>query len=600
MQKLRWNIDRTVLAHISVAMLFVGAILPDNIQIKFIGLSLVFGFLSIKKTTIPNTRQTAYLISYFLLFLIFVISALLSQNIKLAFDIVVTRVAFLLIPMLAILNVYSSIKLSNVLELLVSLSGIVIIGCLVFVGYSLLFDPVFKINFLQSPIFYLQEVLNNYKHRTYLNSFLLITMVLGFTQADVENKGKLYLYAFNILISIFILLSGSRAGFLSLAVVWLIWGIIQFKTHRKFILFPGFVLVIFLTIGTLFVKSDSRFNVIHKIEGVSELNEGGRLTIWKNSLQLISSNWVYGVGLGDTKDELIQTYAKNGFLDGVQQGYNCHNQYLQLVVESGFIPAFILLFIVFYPFFLFKHWRQKWIWLSISCIISLNLFFEVYLNRIAGVVILSFLPLFYVLLVAQQPVEISEDKRPRYRLKVLRLVVSIILSASLLLAIIVTATTHTYQLDADNPETFGTHSYTLVDSLPGNLPTSFNENTKGYQLNKLATPTLGNGYAYAYTKMGNSNVEDGDSLQISVWFYANESFNADFVGISYGGSSSLIKPFTQLKHYPHNEWQIIQMNVKCRNGKAPAYFYFAKMGSNFEGLNGNVIFARPVYKIVRK
>lgn len=589
---------RKVIINLSLILLLISAVLPDKIQIIFLFASLVIGLFGIKKDEIYKRKEAFYLCSFCVLFTVFIISSITSQNIKFAFDIVLRRVALMLFPLLAFLNVYSNISLKRMYVMIVAVVGVFTAAVFLFTSYNLLQNDVFKINFLQSPVFYIQEILNNYKHRTYINTFLLLVLIFTLSVLNFKRSIRIYIIVLGILLSTFIVFTGSRAGFLSVFVVWFLWGISRVKTSRKYLAVSILIVGIFLFVGLFFMENDSRFKVMNQVENSSGVTAGGRLAIWKNSGELIRSNWLLGVGLGDAKEELVQTYVKNGFHDGVKQSLNCHNQYLQLIVESGIISMLLFLFLLIYPYWIFKSKKNKWVWINISIVFGLNLFFEVYLNRIAGVVLLAFLPILFVILHKED----SLDKKDNIGGKnsFLKFIVNVNLIAVLMLFVVIVISVISYELDPDDPATYATQPYALVNNLPGDKPASFSNDTKGYRLDSLSVPILGNGHAYAYTKIGNRNVVQGDSLLLSVWFYADSSFNGDFVGISYGGNTNMEKPFYQLKNYPRGVWQKLSLKIECNDGKAPAYFYFAKKGNDFNELRGSVIFARPIYTLKLK
>ncbi|GEM_PF-1950194 len=92
--------------------------------------------------------------------------------------------------------------------------------------------------------------------------------------------------------------------------------------------------------------------VIHQFNGVTL-----RLAEWHCAWDVIEDHIITGVGLGDAKDQLLQSYEQNRFVVGLRRQFNCHNQYLESWLGAG-LPAFILL-ALFLVYLLLHAYRQK-------------------------------------------------------------------------------------------------------------------------------------------------------------------------------------------------------------------------------------------------
>lgn len=73
-----------------------------------------------------------------------------------------------------------------------------------------------------------------------------------------------------------------------------------------------------------------------------------RLLQWKSSLRIIESNWLTGIGTGDSQQYLNQEYDKIG-LGIFQSDFNAHNQYLQTTLDLGILGFSFLILSFFYP-----------------------------------------------------------------------------------------------------------------------------------------------------------------------------------------------------------------------------------------------------------
>lgn len=67
-----------------------------------------------------------------------------------------------------------------------------------------------------------------------------------------------------------------------------------------------------------------------------------RLAIWDSTLDVIKENPLIGVGAGDDKNAILESYKKNNFKMGLITEYNPHNLFLSLTVKYGLIASLII------------------------------------------------------------------------------------------------------------------------------------------------------------------------------------------------------------------------------------------------------------------
>ena len=71
-----------------------------------------------------------------------------------------------------------------------------------------------------------------------------------------------------------------------------------------------------------------------------------RIFSWKNTWEIIKQHPVFGVGVGDYKDEMQAMYDK----DGLDLSVNTHNQFLHIWAGTGIAGLLLFLFILFHWF----------------------------------------------------------------------------------------------------------------------------------------------------------------------------------------------------------------------------------------------------------
>ncbi|EIJ39481.1 lipid A core-O-antigen ligase-like enyme [Galbibacter orientalis DSM 19592] len=70
-----------------------------------------------------------------------------------------------------------------------------------------------------------------------------------------------------------------------------------------------------------------------------------RVVIWENAIDIISENFFVGVGLGDANNELTKSYKINNNFYQLSNKFNAHNQYLQILLQSGIVGLLFFYFL---------------------------------------------------------------------------------------------------------------------------------------------------------------------------------------------------------------------------------------------------------------
>ncbi len=117
-----------------------------------------------------------------------------------------------------------------------------------------------------------------------------------------------------------------------------------------------------------------------------------RLVTWTLSARLVSEH-VFGVGIGDVKDELEQKYRSYGYTYYAHHELNPHNQFLQTGIALGWIGALILfVFLILLMFYTFKA-NHLALFLAALCIF-VSCLFESMLERQVGIILTGILTMY--------------------------------------------------------------------------------------------------------------------------------------------------------------------------------------------------------------
>jgi len=117
-----------------------------------------------------------------------------------------------------------------------------------------------------------------------------------------------------------------------------------------------------------------------------------RLAIWECSLDILKENWLTGVGVGDTQDELQNAYEKRQFYFASRYNrYNAHNQYIQQAIASGVAGLLVFMACIFIPLFYFIRQRERLIYILFLFCFAFICITESVLETSKGVIWYSFL-----------------------------------------------------------------------------------------------------------------------------------------------------------------------------------------------------------------
>ncbi len=250
-------------------------------------------------------------------------------------------------------------------------------------------------------------------HPSYYSLMFLMGIAICFNdfQFRILFKDKLYIPGLiSLYFIIIVFLTQCRAAFFALLAL-AFYHLILYKT-KPLIKIISFTII--LTASLLYLENAFRFKDIREKlseDSVSETNllsTNIRYKIWSSAFTIINDNPLLGVGIGDEQDKLDEMYMEKQYFNAFNQHLNCHNQFLQTWLSTGFIGLIILLFTLFYPLFSHEQWLKPY-YVSFVVLVIIMFFFESMFERVWGV---SFFGIFYILLTrryehekTQEPIE---------------------------------------------------------------------------------------------------------------------------------------------------------------------------------------------------
>ncbi|MGE0078240.1 MAG: O-antigen ligase family protein [Bacteroidales bacterium] len=355
-----------------------------------------------------------------ILWVLYAISLLYTKNISKGVADITQKLSLLILPLIFITS-WNDIKKYNQTILNSYLFGLVLVSLFLLfraIWFSYDFsDNTFKFIPIDTPwenYFFYFRFTHPY-HPTYLSLYLCLGLAIV-TNNFIEIKSVFHKVVFTLFYLLFltiVYLSSSKAGLVVGAIVFIT--SIFWIIGRKSRIYAGVVSVIIAILVIIFMLNNSR--VVYFIDYIrgnvdttwsadqiafqNKLKSEAtvRIDIWRSIPNSIGNEWFLGVGIGDTKDVLVNGYKKNGVDYAANMELNAHNQYLEVFVGLG-ILGFVILLLILSIGYRTAFLERSMLLFNFIMIISVNMFFESIIERFLGVIFFSF---FYCLLIMIVP-----------------------------------------------------------------------------------------------------------------------------------------------------------------------------------------------------
>lgn len=521
-----------------------------------------------------------------LIFFVLSVVSLFYSDLKIGLSVLERRILLLVFALNGFVGFSQRINITVVLKAYVygvALIMLYIIGHILFDNFHLDFV---NIQLRHSFFTVFREYIANVQHRTYLGINIAITMCLLYGYFKLP---KVRLWTILLAMTLFVFATGSRATSLTvLALVFIFFlNDVYVKADSKKIIFISFLGVVVLA---AFVLLYPRM-LDEMLSGTSK--DESRLSLWIQTISVISDNWIFGSGIGDFRQVLLDRYVEVGAKYALKYELGPHNQYLYSFGEIGIIGLIALMWI-FVGYIKSFPQEKRILALSIVLVFAINFMFESVMLRIWGITsfgVAFLLVRFGILRRSTQTMESpSTLKLPGY--------FPIVISVLVLFVIVGLISFTNIKFDPANPSTYASCSYTLCDELPGDIPQSIPSNAKGYQLDKTASSEIKNSSLHN-SIIAKIKPSEGDSILFSVYCYVSTNFSGDKAQASLYGRSYGAKSVYDMGN--RGTWQYLEIKEKLIDIKAYCALQFsAKAYSDISSVEGEVIFVYPIIKIKKE
>ena len=423
-------------------------------------------------------------------------------------------------------------------------------------------------------------------HRTYFCFNLISSLIIfyylysgGWTKRRVIRFLLLTLFVSGI-----VFLSDARISLITL--LWVVFFVVSREVKRHF---GGYIFLFFIGLVSVLcvfvIFQNNRINDIFLTlcrDSVALKDLDPRFAIWDCGWSCYSASshpWV-GTGAGSSPEILMEEYRRVEFWHAIDSHWGMHNQFLEVLLESGVIGLLLLMAALVIPL------TQKgplrlfyWIWIPALC---LNLLFESMLTRSIGTY-----PITTIWILAG----VAEGKSLNRAMLLFRR----ILWALIGFAIVVCSVKY---IRKDKKELFSgfQRGFERVEVLPGQLPDEL-IGCYGLRIDSTTMSDTWRNWAMMYHRVGQQKMEENDTLTFSVYFYASEDFNADELSIRLEERKQRSREeFYDLSR--KGTWQKLTISDRGLYGNTVFLVYCRKKDAeNFDNMNGFAIFAKPIITV---
>lgn len=339
--------------------------LPFSIKVSNIILVALSALLIFRKKYISDLKESLdnkILLLFSSLFLMYLLSWLWSQNERIAGFILEKHLSLILIPLILIpyKNKIQSAQIQKVLTFFVA--GL--LTAMLWITLNFLLEYFNSSGSMDVFYFFREEAVDFVQlHPTYLAMYLVFAISILITAISRARGKVIALYIVLVLVMLaFILLSGARMPLISLAAVIVYFLFKWFYTGRIKVkyLATGLVGLSILLLGAIQTPivqkriDEIKYTRFEPPTGIHFNSVNLRVAQFLCSKEILSKNWLSGVGLGDVQDVLNECYRSHDWSPALyERNYNAHSQYFQTFLTAGILGIILLISIFISLFFYF-------------------------------------------------------------------------------------------------------------------------------------------------------------------------------------------------------------------------------------------------------
>lgn len=380
---------------IAAVAIFCGLfiLVPFKAKPYAIVLLLLVSMVSFFTNTVKPVIPVKDILIYSLFFMVYLVSAVYSEDTKSAVKIISRIVPLALIPWgICLLDPQLREHFIRLFKKTFVIScAIYVVMIFVYLYHLGYFDHTRSLLVCYS--FIMNEFYGFNDHPIYLSMYFSIALL--FLLTGIWTRKWLNFLLFSVII-VGLLLLARKGVILAFLIVS---GIIVLKSFGKKQRFAIILVTMALFASSLLLPEiRNRFTELSNTDNIvnsTETSSGVRYIIWKTSAGLILEAPVLGYGVGDAQNVLDQRISDLGYDELLKGHYNAHNQYLQIGLSAGL--AGVLLFVLSTGYFIRRFLLQgDFVSAAFLSFFAVMFFFESLMERQNGIIFYTFITSIFI------------------------------------------------------------------------------------------------------------------------------------------------------------------------------------------------------------
>ncbi len=359
------------------------------------GLVLLAIFTLIDSKLITKIKTASWssklwpMLAFFFVYLIFF---LFSDKGNTASHSLVSKLSFLIFPIIFYFENYFTKKNEKII--LMAFSIALSIGVTYMLTRSLMDNYFFADQPRLAAAFGRMQVSSYIMHPGYYSAFLMFSIIWQFFNRSTYSSFFIALFTFGILV----LLSRIVILFYFIFLLYIAWCFI--KNSKNKIQSLGILFLLGIGLAALLYQlpplkrrihlTISNMNNTDKDKGIASATASRRIA-YEQELKLVTARPIIGYGLGNATKTLRQHLQKKGYQE-LGKEMNTHCQYVNTWMQTGIVGLSTLLFLLFYNFRYFKKEKSLtalWLVLMISVCLLTDDLLEIQANGVFFALLLS-------------------------------------------------------------------------------------------------------------------------------------------------------------------------------------------------------------------
>jgi O-antigen ligase len=185
---------------------------------------------------------------------------------------------------------------------------------------------------------------NRHNFASYITMAMSVSLGLLFAKGIEKDKRLLYLTGLGVM-GVALILSGSRGGLVSLIAGICFLAVITYDrggSKQLIVRLAGILIIAAVVItGAVMIGGDNSLKRMAETASSDDVSTN-RTEIWTVSTKIISENQPFGVGMG----AFGVAYSKHDPSNGLQRVEQAHNDYLEVLADTGIVGAVIGVFFI--------------------------------------------------------------------------------------------------------------------------------------------------------------------------------------------------------------------------------------------------------------